>query len=206
MLKRRCQRLGCAVHAGSAALFSNNNMTLLPRSFARAGFAACAGLMCSALLLTGCQEKKAVQVQRPPIPVTYVTLRYDVADTHSQEELEARIRRDLAALVFDHLDYFQSFDSIAVYYDDGQHAVSAALHDALDFVLARNVADYRDADHGARRLLQAADYICTVERAAMAYDAGLQTRTHERFFGSRRSFMQSYMKQLVRKRLDGSHR
>lgn len=29
--------------------------------------------MCSALLLTGCQEKKAVQVQRPPIPVTYVT-------------------------------------------------------------------------------------------------------------------------------------
>lgn len=73
MLKRRCQRLGCAVHAGSAALFSNNNMTLLPRSFARAGFAACAGLMCSALLLTGCQEKKAVQVQRPPIPVTYVT-------------------------------------------------------------------------------------------------------------------------------------
>lgn len=140
------------------------------------------------------------------LPVTYVTLRYDVADTHSQEELEARIRRDLAALVFDHLDYFQSFDSIAVYYDDGQHAVSAALHDALDFVLARNVADYRDADHGARRLLRAADYICTVERAAMAYDAGLQTRTHERFFGSRRSFMQSYMKQLVRKRLDGSHR
>lgn len=58
MLKRRCQRLGCAVHAGSAALFSNNNMTLLPRSFARAGFAACAGLMCSALLLTGCQEKR----------------------------------------------------------------------------------------------------------------------------------------------------
>lgn len=140
------------------------------------------------------------------LPVTYVTLRYDAADTHSQDELEARIRRDLAALVFDHLGYFQSFDSIAVYYDDGQRAVSAALHDALDFVLARNVADYRDADHGARRLLQAADYICTVERAAMAYDAGLQTRTHERFFGGRRSFMQSYMKQLVRKRLDGSRR
>ena len=64
-------RVRCARGLGGVVL--KNNMTLLPRSFARAGFAACAGLMCSALLLTGCQEKKAVQVQRPPIPVTYVT-------------------------------------------------------------------------------------------------------------------------------------
>ncbi len=45
-----------------------------------------------------------------------------------------------------------------------------------------------------------ADYVCTVERAHIAYDDGMQTRTHERFFGSRRNFMQSYVKQLARKR------
>ena len=82
-----------------------------------------------------------------------------------------------------------------------QKVVSTALHDALDYVLARNVADYRDADHLERRLLQVADYICTIERVSDAYSAEQQTNTHERFFGSRRSFMQSYMKQLERKRL-----
>lgn len=109
------------------------------------------------------------------------------------------MRRDLALLIFDSLSYFQAFDAIAVYYDNGQGAVSAALHDALDFVLAKNVADYRHADPNARRLLQVADYVCTVLRVSEDYDAGRQSRTHERFFGNRRNFTQSFKKQLDRK-------
>ena len=115
--------------------------------------------------------------------------------------LESRIRRDFASLVYDHLGFFQEFDTISVYYDNGQWAVSAALHDALDFVLARNVADYCDANHSARRLLQVADYVCTIERVSISYDRGSQSRTHERFFGTRRDFRQSNLKQLARKRL-----
>ncbi len=133
------------------------------------------------------------------LPISFFTLRYDAATVHDKSELEARIRRDLASLVFDNLTFFQAFDVISVYYDNGQGAVSAALHDALDFVLAKNVADYRDADYDARRLLQAADYVCMVERIAEDYDAGRQSNTHERFFGNRRNFMQSFKKQLERK-------
>lgn len=104
-----------------------------------------------------------------------------------------------AILIFDSLSYFQVFDAIAVYYDNGQGAVSAALHDALDFVLAKNVADYRHADPNARRLLQVADCVCTVLRVSEDYDAGRQSKTHERFFGNRRNFTQSFKKQLDRK-------
>lgn len=135
------------------------------------------------------------------LPISFFTLHYDTAIVHDKGELEARIRRDLASLVFDKLAFFQGFDVIAVYYDNGQGVVSAALHDALDFVLAKNVADYRDADYDARRLLQVADYVCTVERIAEDYDAGRQSKTHERFFGNRRDFMQSFKKQLGRKAL-----
>ena len=136
------------------------------------------------------------------LPFSFFVLRYGVSDARNREELEARIRRDLALFVFDRLPYFQLFDVIAVYYDNGQGAVSIALRDALDFVLAKNVADYRDADPSARRLLQVADYICTVVRVSDDYDAGRQTKTHERFFGNRRSFMQSFKKQLDRKLLN----
>lgn len=135
------------------------------------------------------------------LPFSYVVLRYSASDTHDRRELESMIRRDFASLVYDHLGFFQEFDTISVYYDDGQWAVSAALRDALDFVLARNVADYRDAGHSARRLLQVADYVCTIERVSISYDRGSQSRTHERFFGTHRDFRQSYLKQLARKRL-----
>lgn len=135
------------------------------------------------------------------LPISLVALHYDASIVHDRFELEARIRRDLASLVFDRLAFFQAFDVITVYYDNGQSAVSAALHDALDFVLAKDVADYRSADPKARRLLQVADCVCTVLRAADAYDAGSQSKTHERFFGNRRNFMQSFKKQLARKML-----
>lgn len=134
------------------------------------------------------------------LPIEFFVLRYNRTETHNHVELEARIRRDLATIVFDRLSFFQRFDTISVYYDDGKRVLSIALHDALEYVLASRVADYRSADHSARRLLQTADYVCTLERASIAFDAGLQTKTQERFFGNRRSFTQSYMKQLARKR------
>lgn len=133
------------------------------------------------------------------LPISFFVLRYEAASVHNRNELEARIRRDLASLVFERLSFFQNYDAICVYYDNGQGAVSAALHDALDFVLAKNVASYRDADSNARRLLQVADYVCTVVRIGEDYNAGRQSKTHERFFGNRRNFMQSFMKQLNRK-------
>ena len=44
-----------------------------------------------------------------------------------------------------------------------------------------------------------ADCVCTVECIAEDYDAGRQSKTHERFFGNGRDFMQSFKKQLGRK-------
>ena len=133
------------------------------------------------------------------LPYRYFVLRYNRDDVHGQYELEAKLRRDLASVVFERLSFFQQFDSVSVYYDGGQKTVSIALHDALDFVLARNVADFREADHSARRLLQVADYICTIERAMEGFDKGTQSNTQVRFFGSRRKLYQSYLKQISQK-------
>ncbi len=74
-------------------------------------------------------------------------------------------------------------------FSEGRYIVAVVLHDH-----SANIAN-----PSARRLLQVADYICTVVRVSDDYDAGKQTKTHERFFGNRRSFMQSFKKQLDRK-------
>ena len=66
------------------------------------------------------------------LPISFFTLQYDTSNVHNRNELEARIRRDLASLVFARLAFFQEFETIAVYYDNGQSVVNIAIHDAPD--------------------------------------------------------------------------
>ena len=49
------------------------DMTSTLRSFARSGLSAGLGLLCSALLLTGCQDKNSGPAAHPPIPVATTT-------------------------------------------------------------------------------------------------------------------------------------
>lgn len=49
------------------------DMTSTLRTFARSGLSAGLGLLCSVLLLTGCQDKNSVPSSHPPIPVTTTT-------------------------------------------------------------------------------------------------------------------------------------
>lgn len=135
------------------------------------------------------------------LPFSYVALRVDSSDTQDRARLESRIRRELVTFAFDRLDYLQGFDSIAVYYDNGQGALSAALRSALGYALARDVADYRQADHSARRLLQVADYVCCIERAMSAYDECAESKTYRLFYGTRRDFTRNYYRPLYRKAL-----
>lgn len=50
---------------------------------------------------------------------------------------EAQLKRDLADYLLTHLDAFQQYDIIKVYYDNGQQIVSNALHAAIDYALSK---------------------------------------------------------------------
>lgn len=133
------------------------------------------------------------------LPVTYRTFAYSAADVKSKGELQARMRRDIVNFLFDHLGRFQLFDKVPIYYDGRHQAVTEALHQAFDFALAKDVAVYKDLSHQEKRLAQAADYLCTIELAAMRYAGGAESATYARFFGRPRNFRQNYLKQARRK-------
>lgn len=64
------------------------------------------------------------------LPIRYKTFAYKRVEVSTLEQLVTRIRRDLVVFISDNLKYFQSFDIIKIYYDNGQHAVTEALHAA----------------------------------------------------------------------------
>lgn len=135
------------------------------------------------------------------LPVRYMTLAYKRAEVASLEQLIARIRPGLVVFISDNLEYFQSFDSIKIYYDNGQHAVTEALHAAIEFMLSKNAVIYKDARPQDYALSQVADFLCTVELTAIKYENHDETNTDRKVFGNVTEFKKGYLRHLRKKRL-----
>ena len=134
------------------------------------------------------------------LPICYTTLLYRKRAVGDLAKLGARMRRDLAIFLLGHLESFQSFDIAKIYYDGGQRIVTQALRSAFERALARQAVLYRECRPGDYRLAQVADLVCAVELTAQKYEAGEETATDRKFFGSWRTFRKNVLKDVRAKR------
>lgn len=163
-------------------------------------------------LMNGNEEYKGMEMQQRKsllmtfltmfrhLPISYKAFVYTSDASRSPAELSAKMRRDLVNFIFDNLEFFQGYNEVKLYYDNGQSVVTNSLHDALGYALAREAVRYRIASQADYRLAQAADLICTVELTALKYKDGTITRTDDKVFGTWRSFRENFYKVITRKR------
>lgn len=135
------------------------------------------------------------------LPVVYHTFSYSTYDVTDTKSLSARIRRDVVQFLYENLVGFQAFDRIVIYYDEGQQVVSTALHKAFSYMLSGIAIEYRLIKYQDRRLAQVADYLTSVELAAMHYDVGDVSKTYQRFFGPKGYFKKNVLKATRRKQV-----
>lgn len=135
------------------------------------------------------------------LPVRYGLVVLRTREYSTLADVEAAMRRKIVDFLFDNLAYFQAFDSVKIYYDDGQQSIATALHKAIDYALSKNAVTYRPASAADYRLSQAADYICTVELTALKYEGKASTATDEKFFGSWSQFKKGVLKEVRAKRI-----
>lgn len=86
------------------------------------------------------QRKKLLTSFAPLVrflPVKYKTLVYQRSHFDSIDKLTARMKRDISSLFFDKLEFFQSFDHVKLYYDNGQEIIKRALYDSVEFALSK---------------------------------------------------------------------
>lgn len=105
------------------------------------------------------------------LPISYRTFVYRRNEFSDLAKLTARMKRDISNLLFDHLELFQGFDEVKVYYDNGQDIMKQALDQSIGFVLSKGVVGRRKTSMTDCRLEQVADYLCTIELAAVEYAA-----------------------------------
>ena len=77
------------------------------------------------------------------LPISYVSLVYRRSQFEDPARLMERMGRDISSAMVEHLDYFQSFDDVKVYYDNGQDIVKQTLDRSVGKALSKGVVRRR---------------------------------------------------------------
>ena len=129
--------------------------------------------------------------------IKYKSFIFHKSEFENNFKLEARMARDISTFVRDNLAYFQGYEKVILYYDNGQHE----LNRILNTVLATQLADYdvRKVLPSDYRLFQVADLICTLELLKIKAENGQLSKSEERMFHSKRDLKKDFLKGMEKK-------
>ena len=132
-------------------------------------------------------------------PISHLTVCIDRRQAQDKVTLSGRLARAINIAMLEHIDYFNSFDRILVYYDNGQNELSSILN-AVFSVLFSNV-EFRKAEPQRYRLLQAADFICTVELLKIKQAEHRLSKSEEKFFYKPQELKKTFFKSVAKKHI-----
>ena len=129
--------------------------------------------------------------------IKYKSFVFRKSEYENSFKLEARMARELSQFIRENLSYFQRFEKVILYYDNGQHE----LNRILNTVLATQLTDYdvRKVLPSDYRLFQVADLICTLELLKIKAESGQLSKSEERMFHSRRELKKDFLKGIGKK-------
>lgn len=132
-------------------------------------------------------------------PVFHLTVAIDRKEAADKVSLSGRLAKAISREMGAYRDFFAGFDRITVYYDNGQSELSAILN-AVFSIQFSNV-EFRKAEPQKYRLLQAADFICTMELLKIKREEKRLSRSEEQFFYKPQELKKTFLKSLEKKRL-----
>lgn len=115
----------------------------------------------------------------------------------SKFKLEVKIAKELSQFIRDNLSYFQEYEKVILYYDNGQHELNRILNTVLATQL--NNYDIRRVLPSDYRLFQVADLICTLELLRIKTESGKLSNSEERIFHSIRDLKRDFLKGIRKK-------
>ena len=129
--------------------------------------------------------------------IRYKTFLFEKIHFEDDLQLEARMTKDMTFFFRRHQEYFNRFDKLIIYYDNGQKQVTRVLNR----VLATEISEYemRKVSPVNYRLFQAADLLCTLTLLQKRYDLNRLTRSDLLLFHSRSDLRKDFLKRIQKK-------
>lgn len=132
-------------------------------------------------------------------PITYeiaVVNRKEVPDKIS---LSGRLGREISNIIEKHKAFFDGFDKIIVYYDNGQIELGAILNTVFSIHFSN--VEFRKAEPQKYRLLQAADFVCSMELLKIKKNKNRLSKSEKQFFYKPQELKKTFFKTVDKKRL-----
>jgi len=131
-------------------------------------------------------------------PIRYFNIIVNKRECADRHALSASISKQLSRFIDENQEYFFLFDRIIVYYDNGQSELSYILNVILNAKLS--YVEFKNASPKAYQLLQAADFICSIELLKQKRLHSLLTKSELAFFYKPRELQKNYIKSVEKKR------
>ena len=131
--------------------------------------------------------------------IRHITIAVNRREAPDRVALSGRLARELKKMLDSHADAFNAYEKIIVYYDHGQMELNSILS-AVFSIYFSNV-EFRTAAPQQYRLLQVADFVCSMELLRIKRNEKRLSNTEEKFFYKPQELKKAFLKSIDKKRL-----
>lgn len=132
-------------------------------------------------------------------PITYEVVEVNRKEAPDKISLSGRLGREISNVIEKHKAFFDSFGKIIVYYDNGQIELGAILNTVFSIHFSN--VEFRKAEPQKYRLLQAADFICSMELLRIKKNENRLSKSEKQFFYKPQELKKVFFKTVDKKRL-----
>lgn len=132
-------------------------------------------------------------------PIFYLTVIVDRKGATDKIALSGRLAKAINRALSEHIEFFSGFDKVIVYYDNGQVELGTILN-AVFSIQFSNV-EFRKAEPQKYRLLQATDFICSMELLRLKQEEKRLSKSEKSFFYKPQELKKTFLKSIEKKKL-----
>ena len=132
-------------------------------------------------------------------PITYEVVMVNRKEAPDKISLSGRLGREISNVIVKHKAFLDGFDKIIVYYDNGQIELGAILNTVFSIHFSN--VEFRKAEPQKYRLLQAADFICSMELLKIKKKENRLSKSEKQFFYKPQELKKTFFKAVDKKRL-----
>ncbi len=129
----------------------------------------------------------------------YICTYVDKKDCENVIAMTSKLSRALATTINNNFEFFDSFDEIVIYYDNGQVELTKIITTVFNVFYSH--VEFRKVLPVDYKLFQVADLICSLELLALKAETKIFTKSEIEFFCSIKDFKKNYMKPIYKKKL-----
>ena len=123
--------------------------------------------------------------------IRYKTFIFEKRQFENVLKLEGRMAKEISQFIRGNQEFFQSFESVVLYYDNGQHELNRILNTVLATELSQY--DVRKVLPKDYKLFQAADLICTLQLLSLKCDRHELSRSEQLIFHNERELKKTVL-------------